>query len=75
MDWIKLLAYIVDIVLLALIWYSAYRHGARIGAERAMEEQRKRNRDFEQRITNLTNRVWGTEKEIRELKESLEEKE
>jgi predicted nucleic acid-binding Zn-ribbon protein len=36
-----------------------------------MEEQHKRNRDFEQRITNLTNRVWGVEKEIRELKERV----
>ena len=72
MEWLK---WLIDIVLLAIIWYTAYRHGSRIGAERTMEEQRKRNRDFEQRIANLTSRVWGAEKEIRELKESLEEEE
>lgn len=54
MEWIK---WLVDIILLATLWYTAYRHGSRIGAERAMEEQRKRNRDFEQRITKVTNRV------------------
>lgn len=64
MEWIK---WLVDIILLATIWYSAYRHGSRIGAERAMEEQRKRNRDFEQRITKVTNRVWELEEENRDL--------